>query len=97
MLLEISDRYRVSTDTYNWTFEELYVVKEGKTKGKEKWKAWGHWPTLKGLCRDVPNMFLMRFDGPADEGMVEVKEMVTSLYSRLLEQRALILQGLGWA
>lgn len=39
MILQVNDRWRIMSDQNQWLVQWLYVVEDGKTKGKESWQT----------------------------------------------------------
>jgi len=92
MEIPINDQFRIVSDKYNWKFQKLEVVKEGKNKGKTKWRSWGYWGTLDALCAALPNILLRR-----DVGDVEsIKAVVAGLCTSLEDMRDLVRQAGEW-
>jgi hypothetical protein len=76
MKIELNDDWRIKTDPCNFTIEERSVVKEGKTKGEEKWTAVGHYTSLDNALNGFLKHSMLRSDVDSLEGL---KSLISSV------------------
>lgn len=77
MEFKVGDKYRISTDRYNWMFQEYKstsVDKDGKER--DNWDTWGYWGTLEQLAKHIPDLILRRQVGTVDDVMPEYHRIV---------------------
>ncbi len=79
--------YRVSSDKYQYMFQEYEGTTLDKKTGREteRWNTWGYYRTLRGLVRALPDHVIRRSNGNLTRAVGEARVMTERLETALTE------------
>ena len=75
MIIPINDRYRISSDEYQWIIQT-----KRNRKGKEDWQARLYYPTLKAALEGLGELMVRQSDvATLADALAEVENVATTL------------------
>ena len=79
MIIPINDRYRISSDEYQWIIQT-----KRNRKGKEDWQARLYYPTLKAALEGLGELMVRQSDvATLADALAEVENVATTLSQAL--------------
>ena len=87
MKFDVGEGFRITSDRYNWMFQEYRRTYVDKRDGKEKedWETWGYWGTIDQLARCLPDHLARRLEGSdlseGSEYMERIRDLQEALRS----------------
>jgi len=79
MIIPINDRYRITSDEYQWIIQKMR-----NRKGKEDWQARLYYPTLKAALEGLGDLMVRQSDvATLADALVEVENVTTTLSQAL--------------
>jgi hypothetical protein len=87
LLIQLSDKYRITSIPMNFVLSERKVVEKGDNAGQEVWKEVGYYPSLEALLR---GMFKRRLQASECVGVIEIIDEIKTAVNCLSKAIAIV-------